>query len=337
MFIMSNHFQPEPGSARKRRGCLVWLGGMVAVLLGLMLLGVCYESVAEARDVRAYPPPGQMVDVGGYRLHINCVGTGSPTVVIEAGLGDWSATWSNAVQPEAARTTRVCVYDRAGYGWSEPGPLPRTAERFARELHTLLHTAQIPGPYVLAGHSLGGLTVRVFAHEYAAEVAGVVLIDSMHPSQAKPVAAGRSPQTAAPASRLSIVTLPARIGLLRLLAGPLDLRGGLSPEVANAYVAFAVVPRQIQTTLDESKGMSESLAQAKAVTSFGAVPLIVLSRGHDQKQAWHEMQADLLNLSSNSQQVIADQSGHNIQHDQPEAAVKAIVTMVEQIRRQVAH
>ena len=136
------------------------------------------------------------------------------------------------------------------------------------------------------------------------------------------------------ASSLSLFTLPARISLLRLLAGPLDLKGGLSPEVANAYVAFTVVPRHIQTTLDEGRGMPDSLAQADAVTSFGAVPLIVLSRGHDQEQDWQEMQADLLNLSSNSQQLIADQSGHNIQLDQPEAAVKAIVTMVEQVRRQ---
>src|SRR5918997_1815757 len=208
MFFMSNHYQPEQGSARKRqgRGCLVWLGGMVAVLLGLMLLGARYESAAEARDTRAYPPPGQMVDVGGYRLHINCIGTGSPTVVIDAGHGGWSASWSSWVQPEAARTTRVCTYDRAGMGWSEPGPLPRTAKHFAQELHTLLHTAGVPGPYVLAGHSLGGLPVRVFAHAYAAEVAGVVLIDSMHPRQAMPSASARPPQTAAPASRMSLFT-----------------------------------------------------------------------------------------------------------------------------------
>jgi pimeloyl-ACP methyl ester carboxylesterase len=310
---------------------------MVVVVLGLMLLGACYESVAEARDVQAYPPPGQMVDIGGYRLHINCVDMGSPTVVIDAGLGDWSASWSSRVQPEAARTPRICTYDRAGYGWSEPGPLPRTAERFARELHTLLHTGEIPGPYALVGHSLGGLPVRVFAHEYTAEVAGVVLIDSMHPSQAKPSASARPPQTAAPARRLSLFTLPARVSLIRLLAGPLDLKGRLSPEVADAYVAFTVVPRHIQTyIIDESKGMPESLAQAEAVTSFGALPLIVLSAALNQDQGWQGMQTDLLNLSSNSQQLIADQSGHNIQLDQPEAAVKAIVTMVEQIRRQAA-
>ena len=140
----------------------------MVVLLGLMLAGAWYESVSEAADARAYPPPGQLVDVGGYRLHINCVGTGSPTVVIDAGLGDWSATWNNRVQPEAAKTTRVCTYDRAGMGYSEPGPLPRTAARFAQELHTLLQHAGIPGPYVLVGHSSGGLPVRLFANAYPA-------------------------------------------------------------------------------------------------------------------------------------------------------------------------
>ncbi|HZG67761.1 MAG TPA: alpha/beta hydrolase, partial [Herpetosiphonaceae bacterium] len=192
--------------------------------------------------------------MGGYRLHINCVGAGSPTVVIDVGHGGWSASWSSWVQPEAARTTRVCTYDRAGMGWSEPGPLPRTAKHFARELHTLLHNAYVPGPYVLVGHSLGGLSVRVFAHAYANDVAGVVLIESMHPRQAKPSALATPPQTTAPASGSSIFTLPARIGLLRLLAGPLDLASGLSPAVANAYVAFSVTPRSIQTYIDEAKG-----------------------------------------------------------------------------------
>jgi pimeloyl-ACP methyl ester carboxylesterase len=254
--------------------------------------------------------------------------------VIEAGLGDWSASWSSWVQPEAARTTRVCTYDRAGMGWSEPGPLPRTAAHVAQELHTLLQNARVPGPYVLVGHSLGGLPVRVFAHDYAAEVAGVVLIESMHPRQAKPATPTTPPQTTAPASALSLATLPARIGVLRVLAGPLDLKGGLSPEVANAYVAFSVTSRFIQTQLDESQGLGASLAQAGAVTSLGAVPLIVLSRGQDPDQEWQEMQADLLHLSSQSQQLIADQSGHNVQLDQPDAAVKAIVQLVEQIRQQ---
>src|SRR5262245_12758597 len=208
---------------RRGRGCLLWLGGFVVVILGLMLIGTVYEPLAEAADVRAYPPPGQLVDVGGYRLHLNCLGTGSPTVVIEAGLGDWSASWSSWVQPKVAKTTRVCTYDRAGMGYSEAGPLPRTAEQFAKELHTLLQHTSIPGPYVLVGHSMGGLPVRVFAHEYASDVAGVVLIESMNPRQAKVAAADTPPPPTTHDSGRSILTLPARIGLVRLFAGPLGM------------------------------------------------------------------------------------------------------------------
>jgi pimeloyl-ACP methyl ester carboxylesterase len=275
-----------------------------------------------------------LVDVGGYRLHINCTGTGSPTVVIDAGWGDWSASWSSWVQPEVAKTTRVCTYDRAGMGWSEPGPLPRNAEQFAQELHTLLQNAGIPGPYVLVGHSAGGLPVRVFVHEYARDVAGVVLIDSMSPRQATSAATNPPAATTSQTRGFSIATLPARIGLLRLFAGPLGLTSGLSPEVQHAYTALSVTPRHVQTyLLDEGAGMPESFRQASAVTSFGDLPLIVLSRGLDPDPDWQAMQAELLQLSSHSQQVFADKSGHNIQLDQPDAATAAIVQMVAQLRQ----
>ena len=306
----------------------------MAVLLVLMLLGAGYESVAEASDVRAYPPPGQLVDVGGHRLHIHCLGSGSPTVVIDAGLGDWSAGWESWVQPEVARTTRVCTYDRAGMGYSEAGPLPRTAERFAQELHALLQQAGIAGPYVLVGHSMGGLPVLVFAHTYAAEVAGMVLIESMVPSQATSSAEDVPQAADAGSSNDWVLTLPARIGLLRVLAGPLGITSGLSPQVADAYLAFSVTPRSMQATLDEGKGMAASLAQAGKVTSLGALPLIVLSRGLDHDSDWQQQQAELLLLSSESQQLIADRSGHNVELDQPDVAVEAIVRMAEQIRRQ---
>jgi pimeloyl-ACP methyl ester carboxylesterase len=211
-------------------------------------------------------------------------------------------------------------------GFSEPGPLPRTAARFAGELHTLLQRADIPGPYVVAGHSSGGFTARVFAAAYAADVVGVLLIDSTTPSPGA--------QAEAPTSTgwLSIATLPARVGLLRLLAGPLDMKAGMAPEIANAYVAHSVTPRSAQTGLDEFLGMSQGAAEAGAVTSFGEVPLIVLSRAPGRDLEWDRKQTDLLRLSSNSQQLFADKSGHNIQMDQPEAAVNAIVQMVEQVR-----
>lgn len=311
------------------RGCFFWLRLMVVLCLGLILFGAIYESVAEATDARSYPPSGQMVDVGGYRLHINCTGTGRPTVVIDAGWGDWSAKWS-WVQPEVAKTTQVCTYDRAGMGYSEAGSLPRTAKQFAQELHTLLHQANIPGPYVLVGHSLGGLSVRVFAHDYAAEVAGVVLIESMSPAQFAQSPTDKSPQQSSQPNGFSIPSALARIGLVRLLAEPLGLKPALPPGAQKAFTAFSVTPRSVQAWADEGSGMQESGAQARAVKSFGALRLIVLSRGLDLKPDWQAMQAELLQLSSHSQHLIAEKSGHNLEIDQPEAAIAAIVKMVKQ-------
>jgi pimeloyl-ACP methyl ester carboxylesterase len=192
----------------------------------------------------------------------------------------------------------------------------------------LLQRADIPGPYVVAGHSSGGLTARVFAADYPAEVVGVILIDSVTPSPAA--------QADAPTSTgwSSIATLPARVGLLRLLAGPLDLKAGMAPEIANAYVAKSVTPRATQAGLDEFLGLSQGAADAAAVTSFGELPLLVLSRAPNRDLDWDRKQTDLLRLSSNSQHLFAQHSGHNIQLDEPEAAVNAIVQMVEQVREQ---
>lgn len=329
---MKNQKQIGTKNSSKARGCLRWLGIGLASLLGLLLVGYIYEPIAEAADAKAYPLPGQLVNVGGYHLHLNCTGTGSPTVVIESGLGDWSASWSSWVQPEVAKATRVCTYDRAGAGWSESGSRPPTVEEFAKDLHTLLQNAGIPGPYVLVGHSLGGLTVRVFVHEYAADVAGVVLIESMSLRQAKPSATG-TPPAATRSSGFSILTLPARIGLVRLLAGPLGLKSDFSPDVQPAYTAFSVTPRAFQTGLDESAGLREDFIQASAVNTFGDLPLIVLtSKLNTSPKEWQEWQTELLQLSSNSQQLFAEHSGHNIQIEQPEAAVAAIIQMIQQVR-----
>src|ERR687890_962383 len=151
--------------------------GLVVVLLALAVAGAIYQAIATERAERAYPPPGEMVDVGGYSLHINCVGQGSPTVVLDAGSGGFSAQWV-WVQREVSGTPRVCAYDRAGMGWSERGPEPRDAKRISSELHTLLGKAGIEGPYVLVGHSFGGMYMQTYAARYPDEVAGVTLVDS---------------------------------------------------------------------------------------------------------------------------------------------------------------
>ena len=292
----------------------MWLGGILAGLLVFLLAGTIYETLAERADARADPPPGQMVDVGGYRLHINCLGNGSPTVVIDIGWGDSSTTW-DVVQSEVAKTTRICTYDRAGLGWSEASPQPRMAREFAKELHTLLANAHENGPFVLAGHSMGGYTVLVYAHDYPTEVAGLVLMDAQ---KLPTTVSAPPPQTPKPGG-VSLPSLMARVGLVRLLGG--------------AFGASSVTPRSVQTVLDEAQGMAEGGTQAKAVTTLGDLPLIVLSRGKDQSADWTASQAGFLTLLSESQQLFADKSGHLIQVEQPEAAVDAIVKMVTLIRK----
>jgi pimeloyl-ACP methyl ester carboxylesterase len=289
-----------------------------------MLIGAIYESSAETADAQAFPPPGQMIDVGGYRLHLHCTGTGSPTVVIDTGWGDSSAGWG-WVQPEVAKTTRICNYDRAGMGWSEASPQPRTAREFAKELHTLLTNANETGPFVLVGHSLAGYTMRVYAHDYLEEVAGLVLIDPQNLS----TSGVATPQPAPKPAKTSLLALIARAGLVRLLSG---VNQDLPPQDRQAYKALSVTPRWIQTALNEGRGMTEGGAQARAVTTLGDLPIIVLSRGKDMDADTTASQARYLQLSTDSQHLIAEHSGHSIMIEQPDAAISAIIQMVRQVR-----
>jgi pimeloyl-ACP methyl ester carboxylesterase len=156
----------------------------IQVLLPLAMListvAVAGQQVATSGSAPpdiVYEHAGQLVDAGGFRLNLYCMGSGSPTVVFDSGWGDWAPVWSK-VQPEVAKWTRACSYDRAGYGFSEPGPMPRTSVRIAEELHTALHHAGIAGPYILVGSAFGGDNLRVFADQYMSEVAGLVLDDA---------------------------------------------------------------------------------------------------------------------------------------------------------------
>jgi pimeloyl-ACP methyl ester carboxylesterase len=171
--------------SRSRR----WLLYPVIAFLALAAIGGGHATVGAAADAKAYLMPGQLLDVGGYRLHLNCTGSGTPTVVLQPGAGEMSSNmgW---IAPAVARNTRVCVYDRAGRGWSEPADTRQDGEQIATDLHTLLQRGHVPGPYVLAGHSFGGLYTLSFAARYPDEVAGMVLVDSTAPaSAAKPGAA----------------------------------------------------------------------------------------------------------------------------------------------------
>nr|AIA11806.1 Alpha/beta hydrolase family [uncultured bacterium] len=177
----ANATPPPPKKLKRRRGCLFYVGrGLLLIVIGvvvLLLLGTAYQAVALEMDKTNYPPPGQLYDVNGHQMHINCMGEGETTVVLQAG-GAADGLWWYWVQNQLAQQTRVCAYDRAGYGWSEPTTDARETLTIIEELHTLLEQAGISAPYVMAGHSYGAVFTRIYAAQYPDEVVGIVLVDS---------------------------------------------------------------------------------------------------------------------------------------------------------------
>jgi pimeloyl-ACP methyl ester carboxylesterase len=307
---------------------LLWV---VVALLALAVIGAIYQAIATEIDRRTYPPPGQLVEVGGHRLHLHCVGQGTPTVILEAANGGMSAHWVR-VQQEVAKATRACAYDRAGLGWSEPGPGPRDARQISSELHTLLGNAGIEGPYVLVGHSYGGLYVRMYADQYPDEVAGVILVDSSHPEQFTRSSEGRAMYERA--RRLtSMVPLPARLGLIRLF-DVFPAHPGLPPHQRTQVKAFNSSTRHLVTTTEEFSDTPETSAQVRSTESLGDKPLAVVSAG-EQPPGWLELQEELAALSSNSVHRTVDGAKHeSLLYNRRDAQVTstAIVEVVEAVR-----
>jgi len=327
---------------RRRNRWMLWTGRILLGLLALVVLlaasGATYEAIMRAGDTRRYPPPGQLVDVGGHRLHLNCVGQGSPTVVLDAGLGSFSLDWG-AVQSQLVTVTRVCAYDRAGLGWSEPGPSPRNPQQFASELHMLLTNAGVKGPYVLVGHSISGKTARVFASQHPNDVAGMVLVDARHES----VDEHLTPQQIAAEDTQQrhfqdMIKWMARFGLVRLLWGPawprmLPGTENLSPDTRTTIGVLQARPQQIQTALAEGQGRLDSNTLLQSAAPLGDAPLVVLasSQSIDHLPFWKEAQQIMAGLSSNSRLVVAS-SGHSIHFEQPALVVETIHQVVDAAR-----
>jgi pimeloyl-ACP methyl ester carboxylesterase len=296
----------------------------------LILAGLIYTAGLSARSrlVHQNPPPGQLTDVGGYNMHIYCTGQGSPTVILEAGLNDFFVSWSK-VQPEIAGVTRVCSYDRAGLGWSEASPHPRGSDVMVEELHSLLVKSSIEGPYILVGQSFGGILMRQFAQKYPEEVSGIVLVDSAHEQQVR-----RLPSLAATAEQFvdQFRTLSAvsSLGLMALSPAAIPNRG-FSDEAYRQYQAVLATTAYFDGAIAESTAFYSSALGFPE--SIGEVPLIVLSHGLSDagqvqfEQEWTGMQQELADLSSNGKQVIAEESGHYIQLDQPGLVIEAILEM----------
>jgi pimeloyl-ACP methyl ester carboxylesterase len=312
------------------------ISGLLLLVLGLSAVGFLYENIAEARDRRFNPMPGKLVDVGGRKMHVDCVGDGTPTVIFDSGLGDTYVSWSK-VQPEIAKFTRACSYDRAGLGYSDPSSQARTSSVFAEELHALLRAASIPAPYVLVGHSMAGFDVRLFAAAYRSEVAGIVLVDASHPEQESrlPPDLKNLEGTELRESEFLELTMP--FGIPRLFSLCDD-----DPVARAAECNF----HSAREGVAELKAFSESAHETAATGPFGNIPLVVLS--HDPEKplaefppalaksvndAWEKMQEDLSHLSTRGAQLIAKNSAHYIQIDRPEIVVDAVHGVVNQARQ----
>ena len=332
------------------------LGNILMSLLLLLIILLLFIFIAGARAkdrLKAkYPAPGKLIDVGGYKLHLQCEGTGNPTVVMESGLGDSSTIWAK-VWPEVAKTTRVCVYDRAGLGWSEASPKPRTAKVIVEELHTLLTNANIPAPYLLVGHSIGGVYMRLFAHTYPNKVAGMVLVDSSHEEQTL-----RAPEAFVTFEKVSTQKMIrqmemfkplAAMGLFALFPSRVPADDLMPNDAKEAYQAMAAKGTGfLEALIAEVKTIEESMTQVRAanIKPLGDIPLIVLSRGQGAlppdsglspevvkqfDEGWGQMQQEMAEMSSRGKRVVAEQSGHYIHLQQPEMVVEAIKDVIEAV------
>jgi pimeloyl-ACP methyl ester carboxylesterase len=310
------------------------LAALIGLIAALALVGASYEAIAAAGDARRYPAPGQLVDVGGYRLHIQCVGTGSPTVVLDAGLSGSSLDW-NLVQPELGRSTRVCAYDRAGMGWSDPSPHPRTPRQIADELHTLLTNAGIAAPYVLVGHSLAGKNVQLFALSHPEDVAGMVLVDA----RGEYVDANTSPAEEqafqqALAAQAILYRAVRSVGLVRLIGASL-WGGPAMPRATRTEGMLWRTSRQgVDTTTAEGLERATDDTLLQAAPSLGDRPLIVLAAEQNMTAIpnWAEAQRRQAALSTNGRLIVAEGSGHAIHWDQPALVIGAVRQVVDDVR-----
>jgi pimeloyl-ACP methyl ester carboxylesterase len=310
-----------------------WLLYPVFALMALAAMGGGYETVSEALDEDP-PMPGQLIDVGGHSLHLRCSGSGSPTVVLEPGAGLMSSVlgW---ITPAVARETRVCVYDRAGHGWSEPADSPQDGAQIATDLHILLERGNVPGPYVLAGHSFGGLYVQSFAAQYPDDVAGLVLVDATaRKSEATPATSPDDESSYDIMGRVSaLLSSTAELGVGRLLSqGSYD---SLPPQSADEAEATGSTASNLQSTIDEYLEANTSAGQAAALDDFGDKPLVVLTAGIGSDADLIAAHDDLAALSTNSAHRVVDGATHNdlvLDESAAAAVTSAILDVFSSVR-----
>ncbi len=344
--------QNKQTNTKKRTGCLGrglrLLGALVALLILLFLAAFTVEKITLAQLPNKVPAPGQMVDIGSYSLHLYCTGDPAavPVVVVSPGSNSSVAQWP-LVQPGVAEFARICIYDRLGSGWSFGAPQGQTYQEESQDLHTLLHNAGEAGPYVLAGHSMGGAVMQVYASLYPQDVAGLVMVDAVtrgmdarYPEKYfQSLLASR--QTVSGLATPGLFRLMNWFGLYRTMP-PLEK---LPPDLRATAYALEVNSRMGAHMRSVVDRQAERDAQFESAGLLPNVPMIVLVRGHSDlegsldaetvqqvEQAWREAQAELASQTPDGRLVIAENSGHNIIIDQPGAVIDAIREIMEQVR-----
>ncbi|HTU82980.1 MAG TPA: alpha/beta hydrolase [Candidatus Acidoferrales bacterium] len=323
-------------------------------MLAGVLLAVAIASASPAAN--AYATPGRRIGVDGHRLNIVCMGSGRPVVVLDAGLGDWSPSWI-PIQQKLASSTTVCAYDRAGYGFSDPATSARTSSTNARELHDLLRSAHLPAPYVLVGHSFGGLDVLAFVQTYRRDAAGLVLVDATAPGLPMPAAlkplmddqleAAEKCAPAARAGRLARAspTFTSCLGVVWGIGS--QPNNGVTPRLVAAVEAQARRPAPYDAVASEMRNLTASQREVQAgQRSFGDLPLEVLTattHGENQmppalraslqrfESEWRTAHLRLAALSTRGRYVLV-QSGHYIQFDRPDVVIGAVHEVLSEVR-----
>ncbi len=339
---------PQPRDRRPLiRRIRRWLRNGAVGLLAILGVGILIGQVQQARLARAYPPPGELIEVAGRQVHVIRDGEG-PVVVFENGPGGLALDWS-LVTPEVAEFGQIFAYDRAGLGWSEPAEGPRDIARLVSDLKATLDAAGAPAPYVLVGHSYGGLIVRAFAYTYPELVAGLVLVDAAHEDQLDIYPAEYAAKARTLAEQMGKLR-----GVYRLITGSgipalLDL-----PNPAAAYLpADLAAARQAATVMDSSHSVAATDEMAGLGVSFdhvrqlrhplGALPVEIIAHGRavgseagvpsgleaEVEAAWQRMQQDLLGISSDAVLQVAEGSGHDIHLEAPQLVVDAVRRVID--------
>ena len=335
--------------------------GIVILVIAALICGALYQAIANWRDSRRFPQEGRSVALGaafpGVSLSMNCTGQGSPTVIMDTGLGVPAVGW-DFVQPEVAKFARVCSYDRAGYGWSTAGPMPRTSGEIAKELHALLQASGEKGPYVLVAHSFGGYNARVYTKEYPADVAGMVLVDTSHEDQNHRMPGSlknfMKKQQEQMETQRKIAPYLMFFGVARLMSKDDDPTGRLPKDFVKELTYLMMQPKFVDATASEIGSFDASALEVKAAGNLGDRPLVVLTAGksadpknlppgieksdlEELQKLWiNDLQVQETHLSTRGRQQVVADSTHMIPFERPDTVIGAIREVCDAVKAQAA-